>query len=204
MGENVFALLQKKIPQKQKDPSMFTIPCTIRNKFILSCILDLGASINVILYSLYTSLSPAPLTPTRVVIQLADRSKAYLKGVVEDVLVQVNELVLPTDFYVLKMEGSSNSSNSSPILLGRPFLKTVRTQINVHNNTLSMEFDGEKIHFNLFYVMKHPCDELSNVSMIDIIGPLVAQMFELTYIEMMQSIYALSIDKNVLNSYPMG
>ncbi|XP_073120352.1 uncharacterized protein [Henckelia pumila] len=78
----------------------------------------------------------------RVVIQLADRSNAYPKGVVEDVLVQVKELIFPADFYILRMEEDS-TSNSPPILLGRPFLKTARTKIDVDNGTLYFEFDGE-------------------------------------------------------------
>ncbi|XP_073131691.1 uncharacterized protein [Henckelia pumila] len=63
--------------------------------------LDLGASINVIPYSIYCALNLGPLKETRVVIQLADRSNAYPEGVVEDVLVQVKELIFPADLYIL-------------------------------------------------------------------------------------------------------
>ena len=110
--------------------------------------LDLGASINVMPYSIYASLNLGPLKETGVVIQLADRSNVYPEGVVEDVLVQVNDFVFPADFYILHME-DHNSSNSAPILLGRPFLKTAQTKIDVHNGTLTMEFDGEMIQFKL-------------------------------------------------------
>ncbi|XP_044478831.1 uncharacterized protein LOC123205850 [Mangifera indica] len=77
-----------------------------------------------------------------VIIQLADRSNAYPKGVLEDVLVQVNELIFAANFYVLNME-DDNSSKSVPILLGRPFLKTSRIKIDVSEGTLTMEFDSE-------------------------------------------------------------
>ncbi|KAL0286321.1 UNVERIFIED_CONTAM: hypothetical protein Sangu_2739700, partial [Sesamum angustifolium] len=43
----------------------------------------------------------------------------------------VNELVFPADFYVLDMR-EDNSPSSTSILLGRPFLKTARTKIDVH------------------------------------------------------------------------
>ena len=66
--------------------------------------LDLRASINVMPYSMYNSLNLGPMEETGIIIQLVDRSNAYPKGVVEDVLVQVNELVFPTDFYILEME----------------------------------------------------------------------------------------------------
>ena len=79
-------------------------------------------------YSIYTSLNLGPLEETGVIIQLVDRSNTYPRGVIEDVLVQVNELVFSTDFYVFDMENEM-SSNPTPILLGRPFLKTARTKM---------------------------------------------------------------------------
>ena len=60
--------------------------------------LDLGASINVMPYSVYASLKLGPLKQTGVIIQLADRSNAYLDGVIEDVLVKVNNLFFSIDF----------------------------------------------------------------------------------------------------------
>ncbi|CAN6567589.1 unnamed protein product [Malus baccata var. baccata] len=57
-------------------------------------------------------------------------------------VVKVNDLVFPADFYVLEMEDSGHST-SLPILLGRPFMKTVRTKIDVFKGTLTMEFDGD-------------------------------------------------------------
>ena len=72
----------------------------------------------------------------------------------EDVLVQVNELVFPADFYILDIEDKA-SHNPTPILLSRPFLKTARAMINMHEGVLTMEFDGEMIKFNLFKAMKY-------------------------------------------------
>jgi len=74
VGENVSAIIQRKLPAKCKDPGMFTIPCTIGNTRFEKAMLDLGASINVMPYSIYTSLKLGPLNKTSVVIQLADRS----------------------------------------------------------------------------------------------------------------------------------
>jgi len=104
VGENVSPVIQRKLPAKCKDLGMFTIPCTIGNMRFEKAMADLGASINVMPYSIYASLKLGPLLKTGVVIQLADRSIAYPKGVVEDVLVQINDLVFPADFYVLDME----------------------------------------------------------------------------------------------------
>ena len=85
MGENESAVLQKKILTKCKDPSTFAIPCTIGNTRFERAMLDLGASINVMPYSIYAYLNPGLLEETSVIIQLVDRSNTYPKGVVEDV-----------------------------------------------------------------------------------------------------------------------
>ncbi|CAN6583791.1 unnamed protein product [Malus baccata var. baccata] len=104
VSENVSAILQRKLPPKCKDPGSFTIPCVIGNTRFKSAMLDLGASINVMPYSVYASMNLGALKNDGVIIQLADRSNAYPKGVLEDVLVQVNHLVFPADFYVLEMD----------------------------------------------------------------------------------------------------
>ncbi|KAM1366542.1 hypothetical protein ACFX2H_000094 [Malus domestica] len=170
VGENVSAILQRKLPPKCKDPGSFTIPCVIGNTRFESTMLDLGASINVMPYSIYASMNLGALKNDGVIIQLADRSNAYPKGVLEDVLVQVNHLVFPTDFYVHEMDESDHAP-SLPILLGRPFMKTARTKIDVYSGTLSMEFDGEVVNFNLSDSIKYPSEDHSCFS-IDIIDSL--------------------------------
>ena len=65
--------------------------------------LDLGALINIIPYSLYKSLKLSTLVETGIVIQLENCSNAYKKGIVEDILVKVDDLIFPADFYVLEM-----------------------------------------------------------------------------------------------------
>ena len=170
VSENVSVVLQRKLPTKCKDPGSFTIPCVIGNTRFEHAMLDLGASINVMPYSIYASMNLGELKNDGVIIQLADRSNAYPKGVLEDVLVQVNHLIFPADFYVLDMEDSSTSP-PLPILLGRPFMKTARTKIDVFTGTLTMEFDGEVINFKISDSIKFPSDDHSCFS-IDIIDSL--------------------------------
>jgi len=68
------------------------------------------------------------------------------------VLVRVNELIFPANFYILEMKGDSTCSKS-PIILGRPFLKTAKTKIDVHCGTMSMEFGDNVVKFNIFDAM---------------------------------------------------
>src|SRR5215471_10671277 len=80
--------------------------------------------------------------------------------VLEDVLVKVDELIFLADFYILEMEEESFVSKA-PIILGRPFLKTAGTKIDVKAGTLSMEFVDDVVHFNLDDAMKSPQKEKS-------------------------------------------
>ncbi|KAI3511713.1 hypothetical protein L1887_18870 [Cichorium endivia] len=194
VGENISVVLQKRIPQKCKDPDVFTIPCKVGDLIIPRAMLDLGASINVLPYSIFKTLKVGPLKRTGVIIQLADRSTVHPKGVLEDVLVQVNELVFPADFYVLDME-DDDSPNSSSILLGRPFLKTAKTKIDVDSGTLTMEFDGEIINFNIYDVMRYPTD-VSSINFLDVIEPLIDECFELTNDDSLAIVLSKSINKD--------
>ncbi|XP_031280029.1 uncharacterized protein LOC116138449 [Pistacia vera] len=123
---------------------------------------------------------PGPVKDTGVIIQLANRTNAYPEGVVEDVLVQVNELVFPTDLYIMDMDDYS-SPDPAPILLGRPFRNTARTKIDVHDGTLTTEFDGEVIRFNIFYAMKYPTDVQSifAIDVVDSVDSIAQEIFEL-------------------------
>ncbi|XP_070663031.1 uncharacterized protein [Malus domestica] len=188
VSENVSAVLQRKLPPKCKDPGSFTIPCVIGNTKFEHAMLDLGASINVMPYSIYASMNLGELKNNGVIIQLADRSNAYPKGVLEDVLVQVDNLIFPADFYVLEMEDSPNVT-PLPILLGRPFMKTARAKIDVFKGTLTMEFDGEIINFNISEAMKFPKDDHSCFS-IDILDELAQDYLDMLEDDPLETIIA--------------
>ena len=147
VNENVLAFIQRKLLEKCKDPRTFNIPCTIGNT-IFTIMLDLGASINIMPYSIFSFLILEALKNINIIIQLANTSFAQPKGVIEDVLVQVKNLFFPTDFYNLDMTHDS-STNSTSIILGRPFMKTTMTKTNVDVDSLTMEFDGDVVHFDI-------------------------------------------------------
>ncbi|KAM1087986.1 hypothetical protein ACFX2B_013322 [Malus domestica] len=172
VSENVSAMLQRKLPPKCKDPGSFTIPCVIGNTRFEHAMLDLGASINVMSYSVYASMNLGKLKNDGVIIQLADRSNAYPKGVLEDVLVQVDHLIFPADFYVLDMEDSTHSP-SSPLLLGRPFMKTAQTKIDVAKGAVTMAFGGDMINFKIPESIENTNDVRSccAINVIENIGP---------------------------------
>jgi len=97
-----------------------------------------------------------------------DRSFVYPLGVIEDVLVKIDSLVIPCDFYILDMEHDScDSSNNTPILFVRPFLKTANTKIDCGMDTLSMEVGDEKIEFNFHEAMTYPCSNVYFIKYYD-------------------------------------
>ncbi|KAK8511906.1 hypothetical protein V6N12_074596 [Hibiscus sabdariffa] len=170
LGENVSAVFQRKLPPKLKDQGMFAIPCKIGEVEIKRAMCDLGASINVMPLSVYNLISTEPLKETRVTVQLADRSVIHPEGVLENVLVKVNELIFPADFYVIDME--NDRTNSSPeILLGRPFLSTSHTKIDANSGILTMEFDGEVVKFDVYKAMKYP-NRVESINFVGVIKPL--------------------------------
>ena len=68
MNENQSAILQCKTVPKFKDPGCSTIYCTIGNTRIDRVLLDLGSSVNLLLFSMYTELGLGELQPTRVTL----------------------------------------------------------------------------------------------------------------------------------------
>ncbi|RDY06710.1 hypothetical protein CR513_09261, partial [Mucuna pruriens] len=117
------------------------------------------------------------LEPTSVVIQLANKSVVRPVGILEDVLVQVNELIFLVDFYVPDMEDET-SGKGSTLILGWPFLMTVRMKIDVYAGTLSMEFGDNLVQFNILEAIKHPLEDHSLYS-IDMIEELVEEFTHL-------------------------
>ncbi|CAN6567550.1 unnamed protein product [Malus baccata var. baccata] len=155
LTEQCSAVLLHKLPPKKKDPGSFTISCTIGNCDFSSALIDLGASVNLMPYSVFKRLGEGELKPTSSIIQLADRSITYPRGVIEDVIVKVDNLYLPADFMVLDMD----EDLTTPIILGRPFLATARTLINVEAGTLTFRVEDQTVVFKLFEASIHSGDK---------------------------------------------
>eukprot|EP00257_Ricinus_communis_P026797 XP_025014211.1 uncharacterized protein LOC112535731 [Ricinus communis] len=151
VSETASVVLQQQLPPKMKDLGSFTVDITMGDKKDAKAMLDLGAGINLMPYSTYAQLSLGELKPTTMSLQLADRSIKYPRGIVEDLLIQVGKLIIPVDFVVLDMEGRSTRDKEQTILLGRPFMVTTKTVIDVHNGKLTMTVLGETIEFKMFH-----------------------------------------------------
>ncbi|GKC78677.1 reverse transcriptase domain-containing protein, partial [Tanacetum coccineum] len=89
LNENCSAMLLKKLPEKLGDPNKFLIPCDFSGIDVCHALADLDASINLMPLSIWKKLSLPKLYPTRMTLELADRSITRPKGVAEDVFVKV-------------------------------------------------------------------------------------------------------------------
>ncbi|XP_016199452.1 uncharacterized protein LOC107640443 [Arachis ipaensis] len=139
-------IIQRNMPSKKSDPGSFQIPCTIRNTTFTGALCDLGASINLMPLSVMTKLQIQEVHPTRIALQLADKSIRQAHGVVENVLVKVEKFFLPTDFVILDMEKDENFS----IILGRSFLATGRSLIDLEKGELILRVHDEHLVFHVF------------------------------------------------------
>ncbi|RVW68650.1 Retrovirus-related Pol polyprotein from transposon 17.6 [Vitis vinifera] len=147
LTEQVSAIIQCKTPIKYKDPRCPTISVNIRDTYVEKAILDLGASVNLLPYSVYKQLGLGELKPTSITLSLDDRSIKISRGMIEDVLVQVDKFYYPVDFIVLDTEPIAREPNHVPIILGRPFLATTNALINCRNGIEIALEDQEKTTF---------------------------------------------------------
>ncbi|GKE68912.1 reverse transcriptase domain-containing protein [Tanacetum coccineum] len=154
-----------KLPEKLGDPGRFLIPCNFPGMDICHALADLGASINLMPLSFWKKLSLPELTPTRMTLELADRSITHPKGLAEDVYVKVGKFHFPTDFVVVDFEADPRV----PLILGRSFLRTSRALIDVYGEEITLRVDNEAVTFNLDQTTRYSSTNDKSVNRIDII-----------------------------------
>ena len=122
--------------------------------------------------SIVKRLSLLDLTPTNMTLQMANRTMAQPEGVLEDVLIKVGKFVFPVDFVVMDME----EDTQVPLLLGRPFLATGATLIDVKTGELTLRVGEEVVHFNLNKSLKQTELESADCKTIETIVPISPEL----------------------------
>ncbi|KAF7810615.1 uncharacterized protein G2W53_037358 [Senna tora] len=97
--------------------------------------------------------------------QIAALTKEVKSLGIQGAVKAVDKLILPADFIVLDYEEDKNV----PIILGRPFLATGRTIIDVQKGELTMRVQDQEVKFNVFKAMKLPreTEECFHVNVVD-------------------------------------
>ncbi|XP_070005149.1 uncharacterized protein [Nicotiana sylvestris] len=147
-------VVTKPMAQKMSDPGSFTIPCTIGSYAFAKALCDLGASINLMPLAVYTKLGIGRARPTSMLLQLADRTVKWPTGILDDVLVQVDEAIL--------------------IILGKPFLATGRALIDCETGELKMRLNDEEVIFNVQQSMRRP-NEYANCSLAEAVDVILQE-----------------------------
>ncbi|GJW55131.1 reverse transcriptase domain-containing protein [Tanacetum coccineum] len=145
LNKSCSAFILNKLPKKLGDPDRFLIPCEFSRINTCNALADLGASINLMPYSVWKDLSLPELTPTCMTLELADRSITEPISIAKDVRLMVGKFQFPADFVVVDFE----SDPRVPLILGRSFLKTSRALIDVYEGEITLCVGKEAITFNL-------------------------------------------------------
>ncbi|XP_074283283.1 uncharacterized protein LOC141607834 [Silene latifolia] len=163
--EESSCLISGKSPPKLKDPGSFSIPCVIGDVMINRALCDLGASVSVMPYSIFSKLKLGHLKMTNITLQMADRSVRRPLGILEDVPVKVGKFFIPVDFIVLDIAEDTRTQN----ILGRPFLCTVGAIIDVKLGCLTLEVGDDVITFSLPETLSRPMieDTCYSVDIVD-------------------------------------
>jgi hypothetical protein len=138
----------------------------------------LGACVNLLPYSVFHSLNLGELKPTPVTFLLTDRSVKVPRGIIKDVLVQVDKFIYPVNFIVLDTQ-PVEACNSFPFILGRPFLATSNALINCRNGLMKLSFGNMTLEMNIFNICKQPGDD-NDLQEVDFIEKLVHDQFQTT------------------------
>ncbi|GJT44977.1 reverse transcriptase domain-containing protein [Tanacetum coccineum] len=165
VNENCSAVILKKFPEKLGDPDRFLIPCDFPEMNECLALADLGASINLMPLSIWKELSLPALTKTRMILELADRTISTPTGIAEDVFVKVGTFFFPADFVVVDYVADPRV----PLILGRPFLRTARTLIDVHGEQMTLRHDEQSVTFKVGDTKTFSYSMIESVNRVDVI-----------------------------------
>ena len=169
MTEQSTSLIRNNLPPKYKDLGSPTISIVVGKSKLGHALVDLGASVNLLPYSVYVDLGLGELEPTNITLQLADRSVKIPRGIVKDLLVQVDKLYFPMDFFVLDTQPVMNQGTQFPVILGRPFLAIANAIIHCRGGLMTLSFGNMTVNLNIFNVINEIKDveDVCKVNMID-------------------------------------
>ena len=107
---------------------------------------------------------------------MADHSIREPRGIVEDVLVKIEQFYYPVDFIVLDYQPVLHPSTHTPIILGRPFIATANAFINCRNGRMQLTFGSMTLELNIFHVAKQPHED-DDCAYVNLIEAVVQEEF---------------------------
>jgi len=138
----------------------------------------LGASVNLLLYLVYQQLGLEELKPTKVTLQLVNKSIKIPRGEIKDVLIKVDEFIFPMDFIILDTEPMTNHRGQIPVILRRPFLATFYALINCNNSLTKLTFENMTVNLNIFNLEGQNNDQSTEPFEVNMIQGLSSEYFK--------------------------
>ncbi|CAI9756483.1 unnamed protein product [Fraxinus pennsylvanica] len=153
LTEECSAIIKQMLPPKLKDPRSFIVLYSIGNSHNLNALIDSGASINLMLLSIYRKLGLDDSKATSIILQLADRTFKHPYGMVDNLLIKFGDHYFPDDFIILNID-----AQHIPLILRRPFLATARALINFEKDELILRVEEKQQIFTMNGPLKQPVD----------------------------------------------
>ena len=174
------------------------ISCEIGVRTFTRYLLETGASVNVLPKGVYDICTLGQLQPLFLELSLADGSVRRPHGVVEDVIVKVQNYYFPVDFIIVDMK-STKDLTDSPIILGRPFLAIAKAITEWGKGEVIFQVGDSTMKMSTNKLMRHPSHESDEVGVVDIYeDPEISSCIE----EMMSAIEDRSFEEPEDDPFP--
>ena len=176
------------------------ISCEIGGRTFTRSLLDTGASVNILPKGVYDVCPLGELQPLFIELSLADGSMRRPHGVVEDVIVKVENCYFPADFIIVDMKSMKDLTDSL-ILLGRPFLATAKAIMDWGKGEVIFQVGDSTMKVSINKLMRHPSHETDEVGAVDIYeDPEISSCIE----ETMAAIEDRSFEEPEDDPFPSG
>ena len=200
MSETISSIMLSTLPRKRRDPGAPMISCEIGGRTFTRSLLDTGASVNILPKGVYDACPLGELQPLFIELSLADGSVRRPHGVVEDVIVKVENYYFLIDFIIVDMK-STKDLTDSPIILGRPFLATAKAIMDWGKGEVIFQVGDSMMKVSINKLMRHPSHETDEVGAVDIYeDPEISSCIE----ETMATIEDRSFEEPEDDPFPSG
>ncbi|GKB10592.1 reverse transcriptase domain-containing protein [Tanacetum coccineum] len=154
---------KEKLEELANTPINAECSAILQDLEVYNSLADSGASINLMPLSIYEKLGIGPLKPTRMTLELANRSVTFLMGIAEDVIVKVEKFDFLADFVIVDFEADPRVH----IILGRHFLRTARALVDLYEERLTLRVGNEEV---VFYTDKSSRNDSRNIHSVHCIN----------------------------------
>ena len=166
LSETVSSIMMNSLPVKKRDLGAPMITSEIGGISFTRSILDTGASIDILPKAVFDRHYVGELQPFLVELCLADRSVRKPHGLVEDIIVRIEDCYFPVDFLVVDMKMTKELSQAL-IILGRPFLDTVKVVTNWGKREVILKVGEHTVKVDINKLMKCPSRAPEDMGAID-------------------------------------